>query len=93
VLCAFDLIELNGIDLRPARIEEPKGKLADLLHRVQDGIAFNPALPRRQRDHLQARLRARLRGYRLEAAGLALPLLPGRSLAQNQESSRARGGP
>ena len=41
VLCAFDLIELAGEDLRWARLEDRKSKLADLLRGTDDGIAFN----------------------------------------------------
>ncbi len=41
VLCAFDLIELDGEDLRWARLEDRKSKLADLLRGTDDGIAFN----------------------------------------------------
>ena len=41
VLCAFDLIELDGEDLRRARLEDRKHTLADLLHKTNDGIAFN----------------------------------------------------
>ena len=41
VLCAFDLIELDGEDLRGARLENRKRTLAGLLHGTDDGIAFN----------------------------------------------------
>jgi bifunctional non-homologous end joining protein LigD len=41
VLCAFDLIEIDGKDLRSAPLEQRKEALADLLHRERDGIAFN----------------------------------------------------
>jgi bifunctional non-homologous end joining protein LigD len=41
VLCAFDLIELDGGDLRGARLENRKGTLAGLLRGADDGIAFN----------------------------------------------------
>jgi len=41
VLCAFDLLELDGHDLRRAPIEERKAALARLLRRPIDGIAFN----------------------------------------------------
>jgi bifunctional non-homologous end joining protein LigD len=41
VLCAFDLLELDGEDLRRAPIEERKGILAKLLSYPYDGIAFN----------------------------------------------------
>ena len=39
VLCAFDLIELDGEDLRWARLEDRKHALADLLRGTDDGIA------------------------------------------------------
>jgi bifunctional non-homologous end joining protein LigD len=41
VLCAFDLIELDGKDLRSTPIEQRKQALADVLHREDDGIVFN----------------------------------------------------
>jgi ATP-dependent DNA ligase len=41
VLCAFDLLELDGEDLRRAPIEERKAALARLLRRPIGGIAFN----------------------------------------------------
>ena len=41
LLCAFDLIELDGNDLRRTPIEERKDFLATLLNRPQEGIAFN----------------------------------------------------
>ena len=41
VLCAFDLIELDGKDLRQKPIEERKHTLANVLFREHDGIAFN----------------------------------------------------
>jgi bifunctional non-homologous end joining protein LigD len=41
LLCAFDLIELDGNDLRRTPIEERKDFLAKLLNRPHEGIAFN----------------------------------------------------
>jgi bifunctional non-homologous end joining protein LigD len=41
VLCAFDLIELDGKDLRQQPIEERKRILARLLRQSQLGLAFN----------------------------------------------------
>ena len=41
VLCAFDLLELDGQDLRKVPIEERKRTLAKLLHRSPAGITFN----------------------------------------------------
>ena len=39
--CAFDLLELNGEDLRAKPIEERKRKLAKLLRRAHSTIALN----------------------------------------------------
>jgi bifunctional non-homologous end joining protein LigD len=41
ILCAFDLLELNGEDLRRSPIEERKHALANALYRNHEGIAFN----------------------------------------------------
>ena len=40
-LCAFDLLELDGKDLRQAPIEERKGKLAQLLRCSHPGVVLN----------------------------------------------------
>jgi len=40
-LCAFDLLELDGEDLRRAPIELRKATLKGLLRRVLAGVAFN----------------------------------------------------
>jgi len=41
VLCAFDLIELDGYDFRHQPLEDRKDALADLLRDSSEGIAFN----------------------------------------------------
>jgi bifunctional non-homologous end joining protein LigD len=41
ILCAFDLIELDGADLRSTAIEDRKQRLAWLLRSAHDGIAMN----------------------------------------------------
>ena len=41
ILCAFDLLELDGWDMRRAPLEERKGALAKLLHRTNGRIVFN----------------------------------------------------
>jgi bifunctional non-homologous end joining protein LigD len=41
VLCAFDLIEPEGKDLRSAPLERRKQVLTELLHGQRDGIALN----------------------------------------------------
>jgi bifunctional non-homologous end joining protein LigD len=40
-LCAFDLLEIDGSDLRRESIEKRKDRLRDLLRRSHPGIAFN----------------------------------------------------
>jgi bifunctional non-homologous end joining protein LigD len=41
ILYAFDLLELNGKDLRPMPLSERRTKLAQLLARAPTGIVFN----------------------------------------------------
>jgi bifunctional non-homologous end joining protein LigD len=40
-LCAFDLLSINGEDVRSEHIEDRKHRLAGLLRRPHDGIALN----------------------------------------------------
>jgi bifunctional non-homologous end joining protein LigD len=41
ILCAFDLLEIDGEDLRRVPIEQRKHRLARLLRRPPDGIGLN----------------------------------------------------
>ncbi|WLA63900.1 ATP-dependent DNA ligase [Bradyrhizobium diazoefficiens] len=41
LLCAFDLLELAGTEVRKQPLDERKSLLADLLMQVKDGIEFN----------------------------------------------------
>jgi ATP-dependent DNA ligase len=41
ILCAFDLLEVNGEDIRRQPIEDRKRRLAGLLRLPHDGIALN----------------------------------------------------
>jgi ATP-dependent DNA ligase len=43
MLCAFDLLEVNGEDIRREPIEDRKRRLAGLLRLPHDGIALNEA--------------------------------------------------
>jgi bifunctional non-homologous end joining protein LigD len=43
ILCAFDLLEVNGEDIRREPIEDRKRRLAGLLRLPHDGIALNEA--------------------------------------------------
>jgi hypothetical protein len=83
LLYAFDLMELDGDDLRSLPIETRKATLAspqsgrDPIERAHLGGRAGGVRPR---------LPARGRGNRIEAARLALPLGPVRRLDQVQES-------
>ena len=50
VLCAFDLLELDGEDLRRTPIEERKRILPKLLDHSREGIAFNARYTGDERD-------------------------------------------
>ena len=105
MLYAFDLLELDGEDLRRRPIEARKLKLEEVLSFRPSTTGSKRSFPnrssrrerhppsrapraRRCRGHLPARLRARLRGYRVEAAWLALPFRPIARLDQGQKSGR-----
>jgi ATP-dependent DNA ligase len=83
VLCAFNLLEVNGEDIRREPLEDRKRRLAGLLRLQHEGIAIN--------EHFSARVRARLRGDRVEAAGLPVSSRPLGALAEGQESGGAGG--
>src|SRR5208282_4276916 len=85
-LCAFDLLELDGMDLRREPIEVRKRTLKELLRREHRGIAFNRHLRHGGRDRVPARLRPRLRRHRIEEARVTLPPRPAELLGQGQES-------
>jgi hypothetical protein len=79
VLCALDLLEVNGEDV-PEPIEDRKRRLAGLLRIPHDGTALNEV------GHLQARVRAELRGHRMKAVGVPVSGRPLSAMAQDQES-------
>ena len=93
VLCAFDLLELDGEDLRREPIETRKSTMKSLLRGKHAGIAFNAHFHRGRRDRLPAGLCARLRGDRVEAAGLALSLRPRRLLLLRLRRHHSYTGP
>jgi bifunctional non-homologous end joining protein LigD len=90
-LYAFDLIELNGDDLRRDPLEGRKGTLEMKLAKVGPGIRFNQHMEGRRRDSISARLQARPRRHCLEAEGFALSFWTLARLAQNEER-RCAGG-
>jgi hypothetical protein len=84
VLCAFDLLELNGEDLRCKPIESRKDALNQLLRRADAAVVvFN--------QHYKAdgetlfRAACRPPGHRVEAAWLSLLLGPIQILGESQK--------
>src|SRR5262249_20435176 len=89
-LYAFDLLELDGQDLRREPLETRKATLASLLRGSLRGLRLNEPRPR-WRERISARLQARVRGHRVEAARVGLSLLPVEGLAQVQDPGGAGG--
>jgi bifunctional non-homologous end joining protein LigD len=76
-LYAFDLMELDGDDLRRDPLAVRKATLASLLARAAPGPALQRA-PRRggRPARVRARLQARARGHRVEAARFVVHFRP-----------------
>jgi ATP-dependent DNA ligase len=72
-LYAFDLIELNGDDLRRDPLEVRKTTLASMLATTNPGIQFNEHIEGDGADHLRPCLQDGAR-RQVEAQGLALLL-------------------
>ena len=86
-LYAFDLLELNGTDLRREPIEVRKATLASILRKSRPGVRLNEHLEHHcGADGVPARLQDGAGGDCLEAPGIALPIGPIARLAQVQES-------
>src|SRR5262249_14786515 len=81
----FDLIELNGDDLRRDPLDLRKAMLASIVAKARPGIRFQRAHGRRRPDRLRPRLQDGARRHRVEGQGVALPLRPFARLAQNEE--------
>jgi bifunctional non-homologous end joining protein LigD len=84
-LYAFDLIELDGKDLRSAPVEARKAALAKLLRRAKPGLKLNEHLAEPGDVVFAHALQDGAGGDCLEAAGIALPIGPLAPLAQVQE--------
>ena len=82
-LFAFDLLEVDGTDLRREPIEVRKATLASILRKARHGVRLN--------EHLEPTPADLGLRHCLEAAGLALPLRPLAGLAQVQEPRSAGG--
>jgi hypothetical protein len=90
VLCAFDLLELDGEDLRRTPIEERKRFLEKLLSHPHEGIAFNEHCTGDGAIIFKHACAPRLRGHRVEAPRLAVSLGPDRSLGKSQKPGGTR---
>jgi hypothetical protein len=84
-LYAFDLLELDGQDLRREPLETRKATLASLLRGSLPGLRLN------ERERIPARLQDGPRGHRVEEARLALSLRSFEGLAEVQEPECASG--
>jgi bifunctional non-homologous end joining protein LigD len=95
-LYAFDLIELNGDDLRRDPLEVRKATLASTLAKAAPGLRFNEHLEHEDGETVFRHACKMGRGHRVEAEGLAVPLGPFSRLAQDEKprlrSGEARGG-
>jgi hypothetical protein len=91
-LYGFDLLELDGEDLRPASLRAPQEQ-ARKAARAERRHSLLRASRRRRRDHLCARLQARAGRHRLEAARPPVPLRPMQRVEENQKCAAANPRP
>jgi bifunctional non-homologous end joining protein LigD len=91
-LFAFDLLELDGEDLRREPFETRKATLASLLRGCLPGLRINEHLPY-PGDVVYRHACNGPRRDGVEAAGLALRVRPHARVAQDEEPGRASGPP
>ena len=89
VHCAFDLIELDGEDLRRQGLEVRKALLADLLHGAHSTIVLNEHYEGDGAIVYQHACKLGCEGHRLQAARLAVSVRPLAALGEGQESGGA----
>ena len=88
---AFDLIELNGDDLRREPLDVRKATLASLLGRAAPGIRFNEHIEEDGPTVFQHACKLGLEGIVSKRKDFALQLGPFAALDQEQEPERAGG--
>ena len=91
ILFAFDLLELDGLNLRREPYAYPQKHAASLLKGAPHGIVYNEHIEGDGPTIFPQRLQARLRGDRVQACGLALPIRPVSRLDQDEGAGRDRG--
>jgi hypothetical protein len=84
-LYAFDLLELNGEDLRPRPLGERKARLEKLLGRKTGAIVYNEHTDEDGATVFRHACKLGFEGHRVEAAGGALPIRAVSGLDQGQE--------
>jgi ATP dependent DNA ligase domain len=89
LMFAFDLLELDGADLRREPIETRKATLRSLLRKCRPGVRLLRAPGAPGRRGVPARVHPRLRGDRVEAVGFALSQREDARLVEVQEPGRA----
>ena len=88
-LYAFDLLELDGRDMRPAPPEERRAALAKLLRHLKSGVHLSDHVEAEGPDCLSARLRARRRGHCEQTEGVPISIRPDGGLGQGEKSAFA----
>ena len=86
VHCAFDLLELDGEDLRPEPNRRTKGVTREVAPRLTFEHRLQRAFRGGRRDCLPRGVQPRLRRHRVKAAWLALSLGAVSALSQSQKS-------
>jgi hypothetical protein len=84
-LYAFDLLELNGADLRREPIEVRKATLASILRKSRPGVCLNEHLEHAEGVVCSSTPAGWAGGDCLEAPGVALQVRPVSRLAEVQE--------
>jgi bifunctional non-homologous end joining protein LigD len=78
---AFDLLHLNGVDLRARPLTERKALLQEIMAKAPDKLLYSAFCPTR-RSGSESRLRSCARRHRLEACGGALSFRTNGFMAQ-----------
>jgi bifunctional non-homologous end joining protein LigD len=89
ILCAFDLLEVNGEDIRAEPIDERKRRLAGLLRLPHEGIALNESYREDGATIFKHACALGCEGIVSKRLGSQYPRQPIGALAQDQEPERA----
>jgi hypothetical protein len=86
IACAFDLLMLNGDDLRKLPFTERKALLQKVLHRTSGGIQYVAHIEGDGAEMFEAVCRVGLEGMGFEETEFAPSLRPVEELDQGQKS-------